>query len=398
VKLDACVVGVGTSESIGRPGRSALHLEFESFRAALADANLKKSDVTGMVTNWGTPRGVDYDEFAVAAGLDLTWVSQLWTHGRWAATAVQQAAMAVTMGLADVVAVINSAVTATGYALELPPMSSPLGGVDESFRDGGGPYGNWTLHGSPGAGAGAALVIEQYMDRYGATSADMAAIPVTMRAFGHLNPMAVRREEPLTVEQYLEEPELMGHMRSSDMCLAVDGATCLLVTSTQRARELGRPIVHIAGMQGVPATRNSYDFFSRPGMGSGVSPRYDYVAPKTFPVLEMAGVGRDDLDGFFTYDPFSPLVLMALERWGFCAAGEAAAYCRDQGIGLDSPLPMNTHGGSLAEGHLYGYGHMIEMVRQLRGEAGKRQIDDAKSLLWGTPWGDALVLTNEKVA
>jgi acetyl-CoA acetyltransferase len=89
---------------------------------------------------------------------------------------------------------------------------------------------------------------------------------------------------------------------------------------------------------------------------------------------------------------------MALERWGFCAAGEAAAYCRDQGIGLDSPLPMNTHGGSLAEGHLYGYGHMIEMVRQLRGEAGKRQIDDAKSLLWGTPWGDALVLTNEKVA
>jgi acetyl-CoA acetyltransferase len=397
VKLNACVVGLGTSDVIGAPGRSPLRLQFESFRAALRDANLDKSDVNGMVTAWGAPRGVDYDEFAVAAGLDLKWVTQLWTHGRWTATTVQQAAMAVTMGLADVVAVINSSVSATGYAGELAPMSSPLGGMDEALRDGGGPYANWTLHGSPGAGAGAALATQQYMDRYGATAADLAAIPVTLRQFAHQNPMAVLRDEKLTVEQYLDQPELLGPLRQADICQMVDSSTCLLVTTEERAADLGRPVVRIAGMQGIPSTRDSYTFFSRPGMGAGVSPSYDYVAPKTFPVLDMAGITRDDLDGFYTYDPFSHQIWMALERWGFCAAGEAAAYCREKGIGLDSPLPMNTSGGSLAEGHLYGYGHMLEMVRQLRGEAGTRQITDAKSLQWGTPWGDSLVFTNEKV-
>ena len=133
-------------------------------------------------------------------------------------------------------------------------------------------------------------------------------------------------------------------------------------------------------------------------MGAGVSGTYDYIAPSTFPALEMAGVARADIDGLYTYDPFSHMVWMALERWGYCAAGEAAAYCSENGIGLDSPLPMNTSGGSLAEGHLYGYGHMLEMVRQLRNEAGARQISDARSLQWGSPWGDSLVFTNEKVS
>ncbi|WP_328810507.1 thiolase family protein [Rhodococcus sp. NBC_00294] len=364
----------------------------------MSDANLVKSDINGLVTAWGAPRGVDYDEFVVAAGLDLGWVSQLWTHGRWTATAVQQAAMAVTLGLADVVAVINSHVSATGYARHLPPMSSALGGMDEALRDGGGPYANWTLHGTPGAGAGAALAAQQYMDRYGATSTDLASIPVTMRRYAADNPMAVKHGEELTVETYLAEPEMMGPLRQSDFCEMVDGSSCLLVTTRERAADLGRPAVHIAGIQGLRSSRDNYVFFSRPGMGAGVSPSYDYVAPETSPALEMAGVTRGDLDGFFTYDPFSHQIWMALERWGFCAPGEAAAYCRETGIGLDSPLPMNTSGGSLAEGHTYGYGHMSEMVRQLRGEAGARQIVGAEALQWGTPWGDSLVLTNEKVS
>ena len=399
MKLSACVVGLGTSEVIGRdPGRSPLRLQFESFRAALKDANLQKSDINGMVTAWGAPRGVDYDEFVVAAGLDLTWVSQLWTHGRWTATAIQQAAMAVSTGVADVVAVINSHVAGQGYSRHFGTMISPLGGsMDEAMRDGGGPYGNWTLHGTPGAGAGAALAAQQYMDRYGATENDLAVIPVTQRAFASHNPMALLRDKPLTIDQYLEEPKLLGPLRPSDMCEMVDGSTCLIVTTPERAADLGRPVVHIAGVQGIQANRDSYVFFSRPGLGAGVAKSYDYVAPKTFPVFEMAGLERADMDGLYTYDPFSSQIWMALERWGYVGAGEAATYCREKGIGLDSPLPMNTSGGSLAEGHLYGYGHMLEMVRQLRGEAGARQIQGAKSLQWGTPWGDALVMTNEQV-
>ncbi|MEU1984456.1 hypothetical protein [Nocardia sp. NPDC019395] len=397
--LDACVVGIGTSDIIGKdPGRSALRLQFESFRDALQDAGLQKSDINGMVTAWGAPRGVDYDEFVVAAGLELTWVSQLWTHGRWAASALQQAAMAISVGLADVIVVINSQVGGQGYARHLPPMANPLGGVDEALRDGGGPYANWTLHGSPGAGVGAALAAQQYMNRYGATAADLGAIPVALREHASRNPRALLRDAPLTLEQYLAGPELMGPLRQPDICEMVDASTCLIVTTEDRARDLGRPMVHIAGMQGIQSSRDNYVFFSRPGLGAGISDSYDYVAPRGFPVFEMAGLGRDDVDGFYTYDPFSSQIWMALERWGYCRAGEAADYCREQGIGLNSPLPMNTSGGSLAEGHLYGYGHMLEMVRQLRGEAGPRQIADPRVLHWGTPWGDSLLLTNEKVA
>lgn len=258
MQLNACFVGLGTSEVIGKdPGRSPLRLQFESFRAALRDANLEKAGVNGLVTAWGAPRGVDYDEFVVAAGLELTWVSQLWTHGRWAATALQQAAMAVTTGVADVVAVINTHVAAQGYARKLAPMASPWGGADEAFRDGGGPYGNWTLHGTPGASAGAALAVQQYMDRYGATAEDLATIPVTLRRFGQDNPMAVLRDQELTVAQYLDEPELIGPLRQSDICEMVDASTCLLVTTAERAADLGRPVVRVVGMQGIQSGRDN---------------------------------------------------------------------------------------------------------------------------------------------
>lgn len=398
MSIAASIVGIGTSDDYGLDlGRSPMRLQFESFRAALDDAGLEKSDVNGIVTAWGEPRGVDYDEFAIAAGLDLKWAVQLWTHGRWAASTIQQAAMAVSLGLADVVAVINSAVAGAGYARHLPQMASSLGGVDESLRDQGGPYANWTIHGTPGAGAGAALAAQQYMDRYGATSEDLAVIPVTQRAFAQNNPRALLRDEPLTVDQYLAEPELFGHLRASDMCQAVEGSTCFLVTSPERAADMGRPSVNIAGIQGMHADRDSPVFFSRPGLGAGTGATYDYVAPRSFPLFEMAGLKRDDVDGFYTYDPFSAQIWMALERWGYVSAGEAAAYCRDKGTGLGSPLPINTSGGSLSEGHLYGYGHFVEMVHQLRGEAGPRQIRDANVLQWGAPWGDGLLLTNEKV-
>lgn len=399
MNLNACIVGLGTSEEIGKdPGRSPLRLQFESFREALQDANLDKSAVNGLVTAWGAPRGVDYDEFVVAAGLELNWVNQLWTHGRWTATAIQQAAMAVTMGLADVVAVINSQVAGSGYARHFGNIGSPLGNtLEESMRDGGGPYSNWTVHGTPGAGAGAALAVQQYMDRYGATDEDLAVIPVTQREFALNNPKALLRNAPLSYEQYFNEPKLFGELRASDICEMVDGSTCLLVTTPERAADLGRPVVNISGMQGIHSGRDSYNFFSRPGLGAGVGATYDYVAPKTFPVFEMAGVTREDIDGFYTYDPFSSQIWMALERWGYVGAGEAATYCRENGINLASPLPMNTSGGSLAEGHLYGYGHMLEMVRQLRGEAGARQISNAQTLHWGTPWGDSLILTNQNV-
>jgi acetyl-CoA acetyltransferase len=110
-------------------------------------------------------------------------------------------------------------------------------------------------------------------------------------------------------------------------------------------------------------------------------------------VYARAGVGQQDIDGLYAYDSFSSNLWMVLERLGFCGEGEAPAYIAEKGIGLDSALPVNTQGGLMADGHFSGYNHLAEMVRQLRGEAGERQIAGAEALQWATPWGDSLILT-----
>ena len=98
------------------------------------------------------------------------------------------------------------------------------------------------------------------------------------------------------------------------------------------------------------------------------------------------------MQGFYTYDAFSPLVLFALERFGFCGAGEAAAWVQGGRIELGGELPVNTSGGLLSEAHVCGWNSICEMVRQLRGEAGPRQIAGAKHLQWGTCWGDSVIM------
>jgi acetyl-CoA acetyltransferase len=111
-------------------------------------------------------------------------------------------------------------------------------------------------------------------------------------------------------------------------------------------------------------------------------------------VYETAGIGREAVQGFYTYDAFSPLVLFALERFGFCGPGEAAAFVQGGRIELGGELPVNTSGGLLSEAHVGGWNSIAEIVRQLRGTAGPRQIPAASCLQWGTAWGDAILFRN----
>jgi len=87
-------------------------------------------------------------------------------------------------------------------------------------------------------------------------------------------------------------------------------------------------------------------------------------------VFAQAGVARENVQGFYTYDAFSPLVIFALERFGYCGAGEAAAWVQGGRIELGGALPINTSGGLLSEGHVAGWNSICEMVSQLRGAAG----------------------------
>lgn len=386
----ACIVGVGTNERFGFDlGKSPLHLQTEAFLAALDDAGLQRDDIDGFATAHGSPTGVDYEEFTAALGLDTRYIDQAWAHGRWATGLVAHAGLAVMAGLADYVAIANTGVAAKGYGRYL----KGLGGspTREGSRDFGGGHGEWDMHGIDTPGAATALVARRYMDKYGARSEDLARIGVGYRRNAAKNPIAVLKDKPLTMESYFEEPVIAGPFRRCDYSLRNEGSTCLIVTTVERAADLRKKPVLIAGVQSIRSNRDNYVMFSRPGLGVGFADEFTFHA-RSEPVYAMADVSRDDIDALYVYDSFSSNLWMILERFGFCGEGEAPAWIAKHGLGVDSDLPVNTNGGLMSEGHQAGYGHLVEMVRQLRGEAGPRQVPNAAVTQWATPWGDSMIL------
>src|SRR5258708_15151571 len=200
---DVCIVGAGTSDAFGYDlGKSPLRLQMEAFTNALGDAGLDKSQIDGFVTAFGSPRGVDYEEFVVSAGLDCRWVHQMQNHGRWTTTNLALAALVISAGLANYVLLANTFLgTRNGYGRHLGPLGSS--GAKEGLSDVGGGHGEWDIHGVETPGTGTAFGAQRYMEKYGASAADMGAISVAFREHASRNPMAILRSEPLTIESYL---------------------------------------------------------------------------------------------------------------------------------------------------------------------------------------------------
>jgi acetyl-CoA acetyltransferase len=389
---EACIVGAGTSEAFGFSlGKSPLRLQVEAFSGALRDAGWSKDKVDGIATSHGSPQGVDYEQFVLAAGLDTRWASQKWTHGRWAATTVIEAALAVQAGLADCVAVLDTVTSPRGYARELRAIGAAH--HREGLRDMGGGHGEWEVHGIDTPGAATALAARRYMDKYGATSDDLAGIAVAFRTHANRNPMAIMHRKAMTRASYFDEPMIVDPFRRADYCLTSEGSACILVTTAERAQEAAKASVAIAGMEGIRTSRDDYVLFARPGLGVGVQGESDDASRWEPRIYGSSGIDRGSVDGLYIYDAFTSNVWMVLERFGFCGLGEAPGYVRERGLGLDAAVPVNTNGGLMSEAHLSGYNHLVEMVRQVRGEAGGRQIKDAKVVQWATPRGDSLIFT-----
>ena len=379
----AVVCGVGESVYGRRLKRSAIDLGADAVRAAVTDAGLTKSDIDGMVVTFGSPLGADADTLAFALGLDLRVYNQTWAHGRFTGSALQWAAMTVAAGLADVVACV-AAVSFSGVRR----LRIGGGGDREGAREGGGGHGEDPVFGMTSPGAGAALMAQKYFARYGATSEDLASVPIALRRHATLNPLAMY-QEPLTLDEYLAARYVAEPLRIFDYCQVNDGATCVMVTTPERAADLAQPPVFLGGMQGLPAGRHEF-MWTHPGFGTAQQDEFDWD-PGSQPVHAMAGTTSADIDAFFTYDAFSPLVWLALERWGFCGMGEAKDFTKNGRIELGGELPTNTNGGLLSEGHVMAWNHHVEIVRQLRGDCGPRQVEGAEVIQWGNVYGDSII-------
>ncbi|WP_103380683.1 thiolase family protein [Pseudonocardia dioxanivorans] len=380
------IVGIGRTAVSRSAGRTPLDLSCEAVQLALDDSGVAANELDGLFSNVGAPLGCDYDRLAEAMGLTVRTVVQTWSHGRFVATAVQAAVQAVALGTCEVAACLG------GVAFSQVGMVG--GSADtEGERQGGGSHGEVPHIGLTAPGGGAAMAHRRYCDRYGYEPEMVGAVPIALRDHARRNPDAQMRA-PMSMETYLDQPHIIEPLRRPDFALLSDGGGCLLVTTLERARDLAAPAVVVAGFQGIRAGRDEF-IFAPPGLG--VFSQEDRRRTEDQPVYAMAGIGGpQEVDTLAVYDAFSPNVVFALERFGFVGEGGALAWVQDGRIGPGGQLPVNTAGGLLSEAHLCGWGHMIELVRQLRGGLGQRQVPDCSVAQWATPWGDSIVMTKDQ--
>ncbi len=384
--MGSAIAGVGTAGFHRRSEASVAALAEQAVSAALHDAGLQRSDVDALLVQIGAPRGLDYDELATLLSLDVGYALQTWSHGRFAATLIINAAMALEQRIADcalcVAAFKNSTQTRIG--------TETHGAFFEGLREGGGPHAETPHAGLAAPVGGAALATQRYLHRYAIEREKLAAVALAQRAAAALNPLAVLRE-PLSEADYAASGYIVEPLRLLDCSVPVDTAVAVIVVRSDRAASLRRPGVAIRGFQGIHAGPNEF-IFGAPALGVNQAQELDRTPlGAAEPVYRRAGVSPAEIGTLHCYDGFSPQVLWTLERFGFCAPGEAADWIADGRIALGGALPVNTSGGHLSEGHANGWGHILEIVAQLRGEAGERQIAGVELAQWATTLGDSII-------
>ena len=282
------------------------------------------------------------------------------------ALGVIMAVLGVSAGLADTV-IVGCAVDAwsrthRSEALRVANQTRP----EQDAREFGPEYG------FSGAVATYALGARRHMDLYGTTRENFAEIAVSFREHALKNPDAMM-QKPLTREDYFKAPLIAEPLGLFDCSLRSDGAGAVIVTSSERARDLRQPPVLIKGF----GTHNHLrGWFIDENM---VRTAASESGAKAY---RMAGVGPADIDTAQLYDCFTSMVLVQLEDYGFCKKGEGGAYVMSGALGSGGGLPCNTSGGMLSEAHVEGMLQICEAVRQVRGSlpAG-RQVPDAEIAL-----------------
>ena len=354
---------VGAAESdLGVTNASILTLQSQAITRALADAGLSLSDVDGLATS-GVSR-FSATQVADYLGIQPSWSDSTFAGGSAYEMYIARASQAIAAGQASTI-VISFA------SNQRSARSRSLGGVVEThtpeaqFESPYGPLFPLSYY---------AMAAQRYMHDYGATRADLAQVAVLAREWALLNPKAFRYDAgPLTVDEVLAAPMISSPLTTADCCLVTDGGGAVVVTSLERARDLAKPPVQILGY-GESTTNTSMSQVPLLPTGAVASGKAAF---------SRAGLSPSDVDVVALYDSFTITVLLSLEALGFCEPGEAASLVASDRVRPGGDIPLNTSGGGLSYCHpgQYGVLLLVEAVRQLRGEAGARQVSNPQVAL-----------------
>ncbi|HXG03029.1 MAG TPA: hypothetical protein VNO23_06440 [Candidatus Binatia bacterium] len=394
-----CIVGVGETEYSRHSGRSTRAMAVEAVSRAMQDAGLGPGDVDGMMS-YQNSDSTPSNWVAPDLGIRLNFYMDVVGGGSSTEALIGLAMGAIEAGLCRTVAIFRSMngysefrIGGTGARA-----AQPVRGLDLAQA----PFGMRS------AAQNFAPTFMRYLYEYGVTPAQVAHVRVAHSRHAAANPKALLKE-PVTVEDVLASRWIVKPLHLLDCCLETDNATCLIVTSAERARDCRRRPIHIMGVAG-RVSKPRTDFHWAHGPITRVA---GYYARDI--VFGQAGIGPEDVDITGSYDAFTYTTVLQLEEYGFCKKGEGGEYVSSGIIELGGRRPNNTSGGHLCEGYTHGMSMVIENVRQLRGTVddfcpraaegihtydyrpgGCRQVRDAEiamNLGWAMPpTGSALIL------
>ncbi|HEY4172926.1 MAG TPA: thiolase family protein, partial [Rhodopila sp.] len=329
LKDKIAVIGVGNTKYGNFPEIDDYGLAANAFRNAVNDCGIDKNQIDGLLVS----RIPYYARMGEVLGINPRWTITLPGHGRMSGMGIIEAASAIATGQCDYAALL--------YANIGRSRRVNYGG-DES-------PGTWDPWGFTSPGAAHAMAFRRHMEMYGTTTRQLAEVSVAIRYHACLNPDAVMRN-PITIEDHESARFITAPLRLLDYCLINDGAVCLILTSTERAKDFAKPPVLISGF-------GAQETFSPSSIANfDIDCWYPAIQATGKQAYEMAGVSPGDVNALMCYDNFSPTVLFSLEGLGFCGRGESGAFVEGGALSLGGGrLPVNTDGGHLSNSYMQGW-------------------------------------------
>lgn len=342
VRDTVAVAGIGLSRFGKLPGVSAMGFALEASKRAMEDAGIARDRIDGVLVLMPAIMGEQHGWASrVAAHLGIT--------PRFCSTMDMGGATPVGM-IQTATALIHAGMCRT-VLCTFGCQNNPQGVIPMLFGS------QFSVpYGDIGAITFMAHVGRRQMHEFGVTSEQYGAIAVAFRKHASTNPNAQKRE-PFTIADHQSSRIVVDPLHLLDCCLVTDGGGACIVTSAAHARDLPQPVCLVSGLGQVHSSE-----MIRPwddGRGGGAA------AAET--AYRMAGIGPKDIQVAQLYDGFTPLVMHELSAYGFCRPDEAGSFVAEGNLEVGGALPANTAGGLLSEGHLSGFGHIAEAVRQIRG-------------------------------
>lgn len=366
MKNKAAIIGVGQSAFVRTYPGSIRELVFESFREAMQDAGISRTDIDATVV-CSAP---EYDKQRSPAGVIAEYLGLNPQPTFYAETLCSSSSTGLRLAYSLVASGLHDVVMVIGFQI-----MSQLTSVESQERMGRGADIQWESPFGTMMPAYYAMHARAHMARYGTTPEDLSLIRVKAATYGQLNPLAVYRK-PVTLDQ-LQDPAnfLSGPvatpLRAGDCCANADGSSCLIVASAEKARAFSKKPVWIKGVGAASAPVNMAGRDSLSGLAAA-----EEAGRQAY---KMAGITPAQINVAEVHDCFTIAELMAYENLGFAKPGEGRELIRAKETYKDGKIPVNVDGGLLSKGHPIGAtgGSQVRtVVLQLRGEAGEIQVKE----------------------